>query len=110
MCSTRFDIYTVTTRTTNLISVPHASFSLRFSDLEDIEAALKEDEDQRAVRTLDWIGDRINQRSARWVHDLEKSDADTSRSPWWEELRRCAESDHLPSRIEGWNHPVASKM
>ncbi|KAG5340621.1 hypothetical protein C0989_001063 [Termitomyces sp. Mn162] len=92
----------VTTRTTSLVSVPHASFALRFSDLLDIEAACAEAEEQRAVRTIDWIGARINKRCAKWTDDT-----DSHRSPWWDELRRCIEGDHVPSKTEGWNHPVA---
>ncbi|KAH7912583.1 ER-golgi trafficking TRAPP I complex 85 kDa subunit-domain-containing protein [Hygrophoropsis aurantiaca] len=98
----------VTTRTTSLTSVPHTSFALRFSDLSEIEAACREDEEQRAVRTIDWIGERINKRCTKWVEDLEKmSDRDAARTPWWDELRRCAEGDHVPSRTEGWNHPMS---
>lgn len=99
----------VTTRTTNLTSVPHTSFALRFSDLAEIEAACKEDEEQRAVRTIDWIGERINKRSTKWVEDMEKAgEKDGLRTPWWDELRRCAEGDHVPSRVDSWNHPAAS--
>ncbi|KAF5384925.1 hypothetical protein D9615_001402 [Tricholomella constricta] len=98
----------VTTRTTSLVSVPHTSFALRFSDLVEVETACREDEEQRAVRTIDWIGARINKRCAKWTEDLEKlSDKDNLRTPWWDELRRCAEGDHVPSKTEGWNHPVA---
>ncbi|KAG6862432.1 hypothetical protein C0995_011872 [Termitomyces sp. Mi166 len=98
----------VTTRTTSLVSVPHASFALRFSDLADIEAACAEAEEERAVRTIDWIGARINKRCAKWTEDLAKfNDKDSHRTPWWDELRRCTEGDHVPSKTEGWNHPVA---
>jgi hypothetical protein len=98
----------VTTRTTTLTDVPHTSFALRFSDLAEIETACREDEEQRAVRTIDWMGERINKRSAKWVEDMEMAnEKDVLRTPWWDELRRCAESDHIPSRVEGWNHPAA---
>lgn len=30
------------------------------------------------------------------------------RTPWWEELKRCVQGDHIPSTMEGWNHPVSS--
>jgi hypothetical protein len=91
-----------------LTSVPHPSFSLRFSDLAEIEIACKEGEDQRAARTIEWIGARITKRCAKWVEDVEKSETrDVQRSPWWDELRRCTEGDHVPSKSEGWNHPVA---
>ncbi|KAF7320299.1 hypothetical protein MKEN_00814700 [Mycena kentingensis (nom. inval.)] len=95
----------VTTRTTSLTSVPHSSFGLRFSSLSEIEAACREDEEQRAERTLDWIGARINNRCARWLQDVEEKEG--HRTPWWDELKRCAEGDHVPSKTEGWNHPVA---
>ncbi|KAL0579376.1 hypothetical protein V5O48_002652 [Marasmius crinis-equi] len=97
----------VTTRTTTLNSVPHSSFALRFSDLEQVEAACKEDEEQRAARTLDWIGNRLSQRCGRWVEDLEKLGDSAVRMPWWEELKRCAEGDNIPNRNETWNHPTA---
>ena len=91
-----------------MTSIPHSSFALRFSDLGEIEVACREDEDQRAVRMLDWIGDRVNKRCAKWVQDFESSsDSESFRTPWWDDLRRCAEGEHLPSKTEGWNHPVA---
>ncbi|KAJ7706314.1 ER-golgi trafficking TRAPP I complex 85 kDa subunit-domain-containing protein [Mycena rosella] len=98
----------VTTRTTALTSVPHASFGLRFSSLSEIESACREDEEQRAERTIDWIGARISKRSPKWLEDMEKlGEKDSVRTPWWDELKRCAEGDHVPSKTEGWNHPVA---
>ncbi|KAJ7169750.1 ER-golgi trafficking TRAPP I complex 85 kDa subunit-domain-containing protein [Mycena filopes] len=98
----------VTTRTTSLTSVPHTAFGLRFSSLPEIESACREDEQQRAERTLDWIGARIGNRCAKWLQDMEKlGDKDSGRTPWWDELKRCAEGDHVPSKTEGWNHPVA---
>ncbi|KAF8898889.1 ER-golgi trafficking TRAPP I complex 85 kDa subunit-domain-containing protein [Infundibulicybe gibba] len=98
----------VTTRTISLASVPHVSFALRFSDLAEIEAACREDDEQRAVRTIDWIGARIGKRCAKWVDDAQKAgDNDMARTPWWDELKRCAEGDHVPAKDEGWNHPVA---
>ena len=100
----------VTTRTTALTTVSHASFPLRFSDLNDIEAACKEDEDERAGRTIDWIGQRIARRAAGWVEHVEREgDMETrdAKTPWWAELQRCTEGDRTPSQFEGWNHPVA---
>lgn len=109
--SPNYLFHSVTTRTTTLTDVPHTSFALRFSDLSEIEASCKEDEEQRAVRTIDWIGERINKRSAKWVDDMEKAnEKDALRTPWWDELRRCAEGDHTPSKVEGWNHPTASTV
>ncbi|KAF9056514.1 ER-golgi trafficking TRAPP I complex 85 kDa subunit-domain-containing protein [Panaeolus papilionaceus] len=97
----------VTTRTTALTSVPHASFALRFSQLQEVEQACKEDDDQRASRTIDWITARISKRCARWVQEADRLDKDAIRTPWWDELRRCSEGDVIPSKHEGWNHPVA---
>ncbi|TFK77235.1 hypothetical protein BDN72DRAFT_755266 [Pluteus cervinus] len=98
----------VTTRTTSLASVTHPSFSLRFSELPDIEDACREDDEQRAVRTLEWIGSRIQRRCAKWAEDMEKiAEREIPRTPWWDELKRCAEGEHTPSKVEGWNHPVA---
>lgn len=91
-----------------MVSVPHASFSLRFSDLAEIEAACYEDEEGRATRTVDWISEHISQRSSKWVEDVEKlKEKDGLQSPWWDELKRCAEGEHTPSRSETWNHPAA---
>ena len=103
----------VNTRTTALTSVPHASFALRFSDLSEVEAAVHEDEEQRAGRTLDWIGSRIATQSARWVEAVESSstrpdDPWRNRTPWWDEVKRCVQGDNVPNRVEGWNHPVSS--
>lgn len=97
------------TRTTTLATVPHKAFSLRFSDLSKIEASCREDEEQRAIRTVDWIGARISSRSAQWIEDLDKlAGKQPSRLPWWEELKRCIEGDCVPSKTETWNHPTAS--
>ena len=56
----------VITRTTALTTVQHAKFTLRFSNLLEIETASKEDEEQRAGRFIDWISSRISKRGARW--------------------------------------------
>ncbi|OCH95835.1 hypothetical protein OBBRIDRAFT_767184 [Obba rivulosa] len=102
-----------TTRTTTLTSVPHSHFAIRFSDLKEIETATHEDEEQRAGRTLDWIGARIASRSTRWVELVEGEAASgkggvwQDRTPWWEEVKRCIEGDHVPTTSEGWNHPTA---
>ncbi|KAH9897998.1 ER-golgi trafficking TRAPP I complex 85 kDa subunit-domain-containing protein [Cubamyces lactineus] len=102
----------VTTRTTSLTSVPHELFFVRFSDVLDIENAVHEDEEQRAGRMMDWMGSRISQRCERWMETLDAVD-DKGRkvwrnsTPWWEEVKRCVEGDHVPSSTEGWNHPVS---
>ena len=112
-------IPTVTTRTTALVSVPHSSFALRFSDLAEVEEACREPEEQRAVRSLDWISSRINKRCEKWVQDMEERgerelsrvpEEERLRTPWWDEVRRCAEGDYVPDRSEGWNHPVACAL
>lgn len=107
----------VTSRTTSLTSVQHPNFVLRFSDLSVVEAACKEDEEQRSGRVIDWISSRVSKRCARWVDDVESSERQQAEgelredvTPWWEELRRCAVGDHIPSRFESWNHPTASTL
>ncbi|EFI28666.1 hypothetical protein CC1G_13692 [Coprinopsis cinerea okayama7 len=103
----------VTTRTASLVPVPHSSFALRFSDLAEVEEACREPEEQRAIRTLDWISARITKRCEKWVQDVEeRGEKEVGkdgrvRSPWWDELRRCAEGDIVPDKNEGWNHPVS---
>lgn len=102
----------MTTRTTTLTSVPHATLALRFSELTDVESAAHEDEEQRAGRTMDWIGARVSSRAAKWVEMMEspagrEDNSWRNRTPWWEEVKRCVEGDIVPNRLEGWNHPVA---
>lgn len=95
-----------------MISVPHATFALRFSDLHEIEEACREDEERRAARLIDWTSGRISRKCTRWVSEVEGPEVKEQggwRTPWWDEVRRCAEGDYAPSRHEGWNHPVASK-
>ncbi|KAM5531871.1 hypothetical protein V8D89_014425 [Ganoderma adspersum] len=102
----------ITTRTTSLTSVPHPSFALRFSDVVDIENGVHEDGGQRAGRTMDWIGSRVSQRCERWLDmlDMETKEGGKmwrTRTPWWDEVKRCVDGDHVPSSAEGWNHPVS---
>lgn len=100
----------VTTRTTSLSTVSHSSFALRFSDLADTERACLEDDEKRAARTLDWIGERITKQCAHWLRELDDHpDRYSTRTPWWDELVRCTEGDHLPSKHDGWNHPLSSE-
>lgn len=81
----------------------HPSFALRFSSLADVELAVKEDEDRRAARTLDWISARLKHRAAKWIDELSGT-----AEPWWDELRKCVNGDFIPNRAEAWNHPAAS--
>ena len=86
---------------------------LRFSDLFEVENACKEDDSQRAERVIDWISARVNKRATKWVEYIEKIGEDNLkdvRTPWWDELRRCAEGNVIPSRTESWNHPVAGMI
>lgn len=96
--------------------MPLSSFALRFSDLVEIELATHEDEEQRALRTMDWIASRVGARCAKWVEMVEAHNASgkadgpwKDRTPWWEEVKRCVEGDCVPTRTEGWNHPVAGE-
>jgi hypothetical protein len=114
--------------------VLHQSFHLRFSNLEEIERACKEDEERRAVRTFDWISGRVARKGAKWVESEERElemgkvsaqvgsgnrdgsrtsglgrslDSVPASTPWWDELRMCVEGEITPNRVEGWNHPMA---
>ncbi|GJJ13919.1 hypothetical protein Clacol_008176 [Clathrus columnatus] len=79
-----------------------------FSQLEN---ACKEDEDERASRIVDWIGQRITREADKWVKSVESDKNGVanhpSDTPWWRELQLCVEGDSVPTRFEGWNHPVA---
>ncbi|KAF8445809.1 ER-golgi trafficking TRAPP I complex 85 kDa subunit-domain-containing protein [Boletus edulis BED1] len=98
----------VNTRTTSLTTVLHPSFALRFSDLADIERICLEDDEKRAARTIDWIGERITKQCDLWLKEVDDHpDRYAARTPWWDELARCAEGDHLPSKHDGWNHPLS---
>lgn len=101
-------LQSVTTRTTSLTTVSHTSFSLRFSDLAETERACLEDDEKRAARTIDWIGERIAKQCAHWLSELDHPARHTTRTPWWDELCRCVEGDHLPSKYDAWNHPLSS--
>ncbi|KAH9039946.1 hypothetical protein EDB84DRAFT_1267709, partial [Lactarius hengduanensis] len=91
----------VTTRTRPLTPVPLTAFVLRFSDLAEIEEGCREDSEQRAGRTIDWISARISSRRAKWIEDWQRMQASAT------EVRQCVEGDYIPSKFEGWNHPVA---
>ncbi|KAG8904219.1 hypothetical protein FRB99_002083, partial [Tulasnella sp. 403] len=100
----------VITRTTTLVPVTHSSFSLRFSDLTQVESSCREDEEIRAGRTIDWVGGRIARKAPGWVEELEskkKGEPMMGDTKWWQELSDCVEGDRAPARGEGWNHPVA---
>ena len=97
----------VTTRT--LTQIQHPQFALRFSDLAEIEAACREDEEERANRTIDWISSRVSEKAAKWVEIMDRARSEGVTTPWWEELKKCSEGNVVPSKTEGWNHPVASE-
>ena len=99
--------WTVTTRTATAIQLPQ--FALRFSDLTEIEEACQEDEEERANRTIDWMSSRLSEKAAKWVEIMDRARSEGVTTPWWEELKKCAEGNVVPSRTEGWNHPVASE-
>ena len=100
--------WTVTTRAPIPIQLPQ--FALRFSGLAEIEEACREDEEERANRTIDWISSRIGEKAAKWVEIMDQTRSEGVTTPWWEELKKCAEGNVVPSRTEGWNHPVASEQ
>ena len=89
--------------------------STTLANLVETEQATHEDEEQRADRTLDWIGSRIASRSSQWVDAVENGigkpdNVWRDRTPWWEEVKRCIEGDLIPNRLEGWNHPIAGTL
>lgn len=98
----------MTTRGPAQIQLPQ--FALRFSDLAEIEEACQEDEEERANRTIDWMSSRISEKAAKWVEITDRTRSEGVTTPWWEELKKCAEGNVVPSKTEGWNHPVASKQ
>lgn len=66
---------------------------------------------------MDWMGARISTRCAKWVEMMENQAAAggmenmwKDRTPWWEEVKKCVEGDHVPNSVEGWNHPVSSAL
>ncbi|KAH9064332.1 ER-golgi trafficking TRAPP I complex 85 kDa subunit-domain-containing protein [Lactarius vividus] len=99
----------VTTRTTSLTPVPLTAFALRFSDLAEIEEGCREDEEERAGRTIDWISARISSRCAKWIEDWERMQASAAESDKALQIEDplVERGDHIPSKFEGWNHPVA---
>lgn len=98
----------VSARTTALATVTHDKYVIRFSDLLEVEAATKEDEEVRAGRTFDWMSSRVSRKAAAWVAEVEEKPLNLGKEmKWWQDIKLCAEGDIAPSRTEGWNHPVA---
>ena len=55
------------------------------------------------------MSSRISEKAAKWVEIMDRSRSEGVTTPWWEELKKCVEGNVIPSRTEGWNHPVASE-
>ena len=55
------------------------------------------------------MSSRISEKAAKWVDTMDQTRSEGVITPWWEELKKCAEGNVVPSRTEGWNHPIASK-
>lgn len=56
---------------------------------------------------------RLGKRSARWVEEIDKLSEESgtfTRTPWWDELKRCSEGNIAPLKSEGWNHPVSGPI
>ncbi|KAG8699356.1 hypothetical protein FRC09_006668 [Ceratobasidium sp. 395] len=99
----------ISARTTALASVTHDRYFIRFSDLQDVETASKEDEEVRAGRTFDWMSTRISRKAAAWVAEVEEKPLNLGKEmKWWQDIRLCVEGDVAPTRTEGWNYPIAS--
>ena len=85
----------------------------------DVEAAARENEEQRASRLIDWISSRVSRKCGHWVDEVTNMEEQSKISgqqqvvvgptPWWNEVRRCIEGDYTPVRTEGWNHPTAGE-
>ncbi|KAG8754517.1 hypothetical protein FRC12_011166 [Ceratobasidium sp. 428] len=98
----------ISARTTALASVTHDRYFIRFSDLQDVETASKEDEEVRAGRTFDWMSTRISRKAAAWVAEVEEKPLNLGKEmKWWQDIRLCVEGDVAPTRTEGWNYPIA---
>ncbi|KAI6031618.1 ER-golgi trafficking TRAPP I complex 85 kDa subunit-domain-containing protein [Pisolithus microcarpus] len=67
------------------------TFAIRFSNLID-------DEERRSARIIDWIGERIDQQCPKWIARGHRGGTN---------FGRCLEGDNVPSKTEGWNHPVS---
>lgn len=103
--------FSVTTRTTNLTSVHHETFNLRFSNYRDTCAACNEEPASRASRIMDWLDARISGKASQWMQELHCLQLDTSlQMPWWKDLKDCVEFDTVPNPYEAWNHPVAGML
>ena len=97
----------VTTRTQ--IQIQYPQFALRFSDLAEIEEACREDEEERANRTIDWISSHVSEKAMKWVEIMDRAKLEGVTTLQWEELKNCSEGNVVSSRTEGWNHPVAGE-
>lgn len=56
------------------------------------------------------MNSRISEKAVKWVEIMDRNKSEGVTTPWWEELKKCAEGNVVPSRAEGWNHPVASEQ
>ena len=55
------------------------------------------------------MSSRVTEKAAKWVEIMDQAGPESATTPWWEELKKSAEGNVVPSRAEGWNHPVASE-
>ena len=55
------------------------------------------------------MSSRVSEKAAKWVEIMDRTKSEGVTTPWWEELKKCTEGNVVPSRNEGWNHPVASE-
>jgi len=56
------------------------------------------------------MSSRVSEKAAKWVEIMDRTKSEGVTTPWWEELRKCAEGNVVPSKTEGWNHPVAGEQ
>ena len=55
------------------------------------------------------MSSRVSEKAAKWVEIMDRAKSEGVTTPWWEELKKCSEGNVVPTRTEGWNHPVASE-
>ena len=81
--------------------IQHPQFALRFPDPVEIEEACREDEEELANRTIDWISSRVSKKSVKLVEIMDQAKSEGVTMPWWEELKKCSKGNVAPSRTEG---------
>ena len=56
------------------------------------------------------MSSRVSEKVVKWVETMDRARSEGVTTPWWEELKKYTEGNVVPSRTEGWNHPVAREQ